>query len=227
MENDTVTAARRGRPPGVRTTQDGLTERQAAVLGYIATAIAAQGYPPSMREIGAAVGLRSTSSVAYQLGVLEDRGYLQQDPHKPRTYRLSRDSTPAGRRPEPIGRSVNAPLLGRIAAGTPVTAEQHVTDVLALPRQLVGEGEIFVLEVVGESMIEAAILPGDLVSVRRQPAAESGEIVAAMIDGEATVKRLKLTDGHAWLTPANAAFKPIPADDAVILGKVVAVMRRT
>ena len=118
------------------------------------------------------------------------------------------------------------PLLGRIAAGAPITAEQAVEDIFPLPRQIVGDGELFLLQVSGESMIDAAICDGDWVVVRQQPSAENGEIVAAMIDGEATVKTFRRRDGHVWLLPHNEAYEPILADDAVILGRVTAVLRR-
>ena len=117
------------------------------------------------------------------------------------------------------------PVVGRIAAGGPILAEQVVEDVFPLPRQLVGDGDLFLLKVVGDSMIDAAICDGDWVVVRRQPVAENGEIVAAMIDGEATVKTLKRIDGHVWLMPHNPAYSPIPGDESTILGRVVSVLR--
>jgi repressor LexA len=182
-----------------------------------------------MREIGAACGLSSTSSVAHQVNALEKKGFLYRDPHRPRAYRV-RPDRPTADVAAPAGSQhlVHAPLVGRIAAGPPITAEQDIEDVYALPRQLVGEGDLFLLHVVGDSMTGAAICDGDLVTVRRQETAETGEIVAAMIDGEATVKRLKRDgqSGNAWLLPHNADYAPIPANGATILGKVVAVMRR-
>jgi repressor LexA len=218
---------------------DGLTPRQRRVLEVIRDSVVRRGYPPSMREIGEAVGLTSTSSVAHQLATLERKGFLRRDPNRPRAVDVrlpgeaadaieaheSDDSTgltERDTRPQPA----YVPLVGRIAAGGPVLAEQAVEDVFALPRQLVGEGNLFLLKVTGESMIDAAITDGDWVVVRQQPVADNGDIVAAMIDGEATVKTFRRRDGHVWLMPHNPAFEPIPGDDASILGKVVAVLRK-
>jgi len=225
-------------------TGDGLTLRQRKVLDCITDAVARRGYPPSMREIGEAVGLTSPSSVAHQLQTLERKGYLRRDPNRPRaievvspgsvsTSRTARtvratgtgdemDVTGAGdQMPTPS----YVPVVGRIAAGGPILAEQAIEDVFPLPRQLVGDGQLFLLKVVGDSMIEAAICDGDWVVIRQQPIAENGEIVAAMIDGEATVKTFKRKDGHIWLLPHNPAFEPIPGENASILGRVVAVLR--
>jgi repressor LexA len=216
---------------------DGLTQRQRRVLEVIRDSIDRRGYPPSVREIGEAVGLSSASSVAHQLSVLQKKGWLRRDPNRPRALdvRLPEDSphaTPTlpdlagtgaeGSAPAPT----YVPLVGRIAAGGPVLAEQAVEDVFPLPRELVGEGTLFMLKVVGDSMVEAAICDGDWVVVRQQPTAENGEIVAAMIDGEATVKTYKRRDGHVWLLPHNPAYEPIPGDDATVLGRVVSVLRR-
>lgn len=217
-----------GRPPGIRTDEAGLTDRQRRVIEVIRDSVQRRGYPPSMREIGQAVGLSSTSSVAHQLMALERKGFLRRDPHRPRAYEV-RGMEVARPAPEnTTGRPSTSyvPLVGRIAAGGPILAEQSVEDVFPLPRQLVGDGELFVLKVSGDSMVEAAICDGDWVTVRRQPVAENGDIVAAMIDGEATVKRLKREDGHIWLMPHNSSYQPIPGDSATILGKVVAVLRR-
>lgn len=208
------------RPGGIRSGDTVLTTRQQAIVDCISASLETRGYPPSMREIGTAVGLTSTSSVAHQLQQLEKKKALRRDPHTPRGYCLP------GTRFEPAAEPpIQVPLVGRIAAGAPILAEEMVEDILALPRQLVGEGELFALTVVGESMIEAAICPGDVVTVRRQETVQHGDIVAAMLDGEATVKRLKRENGHVWLMPHNPAFEPIPGDDCVILGKVVAVLR--
>ncbi|MFE3163370.1 transcriptional repressor LexA [Streptomyces sp. NPDC059224] len=223
----TITHAGPGRPPGIRRGPDGLTDRQRAIVGCIARSVADRGYPPSMREIGQAVGLTSTSSVAHQLLALERKGALRRDPHRPRAYCLPlRSSAGEYERPESEPAAAEVPLVGRIAAGTPILAEEMVEDTYVLPRQLVGEGELFALKVIGESMIDAAICDGDVVTVRRQQVAEPGDIVAAMLDGEATVKRFQRdAAGHAWLVAHNPRFQPLAADDAVILGKVVAVIR--
>ncbi|MFJ6635313.1 transcriptional repressor LexA [Streptomyces sp. NPDC091376] len=217
-----------GRPPGIRADSSGLTDRQRRVIEVIRDSVQRRGYPPSMREIGQAVGLSSTSSVAHQLMALERKGFLRRDPHRPRAYEVRGSDQTATQATDTTGKPAASyvPLVGRIAAGGPILAEESVEDVFPLPRQLVGDGELFVLKVVGDSMIEAAICDGDWVTVRRQPVAENGDIVAAMLDGEATVKRFKREDGHVWLLPHNAAYQPIPGDEATILGKVVAVLRR-
>jgi len=228
-----VTPLRRlGRPR--QTAADGLTPRQRRVLETIRVSVTDRGYPPTMREIGDAVGLTSPSSVKHQLEMLERKGYLRRDPNRPRAIEVvmpddSRTVTPLHEAldvegpdtPEPT----YVPVVGRIAAGGPILAEQVVEDVFPLPRQLVGDGELFLLRVVGDSMLEAAICDGDWVVVRRQPVAENGEIVAAMLDGEATVKTLRRRDGHVWLIPHNPAFSPIDGDHATILGRVVSVLR--
>ncbi|MFJ9777205.1 transcriptional repressor LexA [Kitasatospora sp. NPDC101157] len=227
MADTTTTRTRGGRPPGVRADADGLTERQRRVIEVIRDSVQRRGYPPSMREIGQAVGLTSTSSVAHQVKALERKGFLYRDPHRPRAYRVWADrQTALTDTTENTGATIPVPLVGRIAAGGPILAEQTVEDILPLPRQLVGEGELFALTVRGDSMVEAAITDGDTVVVRRQPVAENGDIVAAMIDGEATVKRLMREQGRIWLMPHNPAFEPISGDNAIILGKVVAVLRR-
>jgi repressor LexA len=211
---------------------DGLTQRQRRVLEVIRDSIERRGYPPSVREIGEAVGLSSASSVAHQLSVLQKKGWLRRDPNRPRAL----DVRLPGEMPQAVPTAIGTdeatpaatyvPVVGRIAAGGPVLAEQAVEEVFPLPRELVGEGTLFSLRVAGDSMIEAAICDGDWVVVRQQPTAENGEIVAAMIDGEATVKTYKRRDGHVWLMPHNPAYEPIPGDDATILGRVVSVLRR-
>ncbi len=212
---------------------DGLTQRQRRVLEVIRDSIERRGYPPSVREIGEAVGLSSASSVAHQLSVLQRKGWLRRDPNRPRALdvRLPGDTSaetapavPAATDGTPAPTYV--PLVGRIAAGGPVLAEQAVEDVFPLPRELVGDGTLFMLRVAGDSMVDAAICDGDWVVVRQQPTAENGEIVAAMLDGEATVKTYKRRDGHVWLLPHNPAYEPIPGDEATILGRVVTVLRR-
>jgi len=209
-----------------------LTERQRTILDVIRSSVTTRGYPPSIREIGDAVGLTSTSSVAHQLRTLERKGFLRRDPNRPRAVdvRSAEDMPPAvvtdvagsDALPEPT----YVPVLGRIAAGGPILAEQAVEEVFPLPRELVGEGSLFLLKVVGESMIDAAICDDDWVVVRQQNVAENGDIVAAMIDGEATVKTFKRTGGQVWLMPHNPIFDPIPGNDAAILGKVVTVIRK-
>ncbi|MGX5656190.1 transcriptional repressor LexA [Geodermatophilus nigrescens] len=211
---------------------DGLTQRQRRVLEVIRDSIERRGYPPSVREIGEAVGLSSASSVAHQLSVLQKKGWLRRDPNRPRALdvRLPGDtaaeSAPAAPAADGTAAPTYVPLVGRIAAGGPVLAEQAVEDVFPLPRELVGDGTLFMLKVAGDSMVDAAICDGDWVVVRQQPTAENGEIVAAMLDGEATVKTYKRRDGHVWLLPHNPAYEPIPGDEATILGRVVTVLRR-
>ena len=209
---------------------NGLTPRQRKVLEVIRSAVERRGYPPSMREIGEAVGLTSPSSVAHQLATLERKGYIRRDPNRPRAIEV-RSPEPDAAAYDPTGEGderpapTYVPVVGRIAAGGPILAEQAVEDVFPLPRQIVGDGELFLLKVVGDSMVDAAICDGDWVVVRRQPVADSGEIVAAMIDGEATVKTYKQRDGHVWLMPHNPSYAPIPGDEATVLGRVTAVLR--
>ena len=211
-----------------------LTERQRTILNVIRASVTSRGYPPSIREIGDAVGLTSTSSVAHQLRTLERKGYLRRDPNRPRAVdvRGTEEITAApgvltevagsDALPEPTF----VPVLGRIAAGGPILAEEAVEDVFPLPRELVGEGTLFLLKVVGDSMVEAAICDGDWVVVRQQQVADNGDIVVAMIDGEATVKTFKRAGGQVWLMPHNPAFDPIPGNEATVLGKVVTVIRK-
>ncbi|WP_072313106.1 transcriptional repressor LexA [Agrococcus sp. Marseille-P2731] len=201
-----------------------LTEKQQAILQVIQKAVRQRGYPPSYREIGDAVGLSSLSSVTHQLGQLELAGMIRRDPARPRAIEVL---VPDELDPS-IGNMDQAtfvPMVGRIAAGIPITAEEQVEDVMPLPKQLVGGGDLFMLKVVGESMIDAAICDGDWVVVRQQRDARNGDIVAAMLDGEATVKVFKQRDGHTWLLPRNSAFEPILGDASEVLGKVVAVLR--
>jgi repressor LexA len=239
---DRTRAAGTAAPEVAEVPGDGLTSRQRLVLETIRSSVERRGYPPSMREIGDAVGLTSPSSVKHQLTALERKGYLRRDPNRPRAMEVVQpddartvtalgdragvalgDGDAAERDGAPTPSYV--PVVGRIAAGGPILAEQVVEDVFPLPRQLVGEGELFLLKVAGDSMVDAAICDGDWVVVRRQPVAENGEIVAAMIDGEATVKTLKRVDGHVWLLPHNAAYSPIDGDGATVLGRVVSVLR--
>ena len=228
--NDTSAAGAAGR---LHPVDPSLTERQRTILNVIRESVTSRGYPPSIREIGDAVGLTSTSSVAHQLRTLERKGYLRRDPNRPRAVDVRGvddipDAAPvtdvagSDALPEPTF----VPVLGRIAAGGPILAEEAVEDVFPLPRELVGEGALFLLKVVGDSMVEAAICDGDWVVVRQQNVADNGDIVAAMLDGEATVKTFKRAGGQVWLMPHNPAFDPIPGNDATVLGKVVTVIRK-
>ncbi|PRX46444.1 repressor LexA [Prauserella shujinwangii] len=216
--------------PEIEDPDESLTPRQRQVLDVIRNWVDQYGYPPSVREIGEAVGLTSTSSVSHQLRALQKKGYLRRDANRPRAVgvlpsdldRAGQADVEAAQLPKPAF----VPLVGRIAAGGPVLAEEAIEDVFPLPKDIVGEGEVFLLSVTGDSMIDAAITDGDWVVVRQQPTAENGDIVAAMIEGEATVKTFKRKDGHVWLMPQNEAYDPIPGDEATVLGKVVAVLRR-
>lgn len=222
------------------TALEALTARQRAVYETISESLATRGYPPTMREIGAKVGLTSPSSVKHQLKVLEERGFLRRDPNRPRAIEVVSFEDEAAPNAHAVANNVvplptisfaestnsrDVPLVGRIAAGAPITAEEQVEDVFTLPRQLVGDGDVYMLKVAGDSMIDAAICDGDWVVIRHQNTAENGEIVAAMLDGEATVKTLKRKDGHTWLMPHNQAYEPILGDQATILGRVVSVIR--
>jgi repressor LexA len=241
---------KRGRPKGSKNSlrelpdgpvdeMTGLTPRQQMVLIFLREEIAKRGYPPSMREIGAAVGLASTSSVSHQLRVLEQLGYVKRDANRPRALEIflpevlqarlklrhdeGIDETGIGdERPE----ATYVPVLGRIAAGGPILAEERVEEIMPMPRSLVGDGTLFMLEVHGDSMIDAAICDGDYVVIRQQPNAENGEMVAALLDNEATVKTFQRKDGQVWLLPHNEAYSPIDGDHAQILGIVTTVLRR-
>ena len=204
--------------------ENGLTPRQTKILLAIKKAMETNGYPPSMREIGEAAGLSSPSSVKYQLEALEEKGWIRRDPSRGRALEVL---TPGDERFEDIKpeRTHNVPLVGRIAAGGPILAEQNVEELFPLPASLVGEGDLFMLKVVGDSMIDAAICDGDYVVIRSQKDCNKGEIVAAMIDGDATVKTFTKKDGHIWLMPANDDYEPINGDNAEILGIVTAVIR--
>lgn len=218
---------------------DGLTPRQRRVLEVIRESVQLRGYPPSVREIGEAVGLTSTSSVSHQLKALERKGFLRRDANRPRAVDVRPpDAGPAAApdggqpdadtaaRADALPTPTFVPVLGRIAAGGPILAEQAVEEVFPLPRELVGDGSLFLLRVVGESMIDAAICDGDWVVVRQQNVAENGDVVAAMLDGEATVKTFSRVGRDVWLKPHNPAFEPIVGNDATILGKVVTVLRK-
>ncbi len=225
--------------------EEQLTARQRQILSVVRDNIALHGYPPSVREIGELVGLASPSTVKHHLDTLEKHGLLQRAAGRPRALRAaeaSADRAPGSQHLDhpaaspaivpveiPVahaeGDAADVPLVGRIAAGAPITAEQNVEDVFSLPTRLTGTGQLFVLEVTGDSMIDAAICDGDFVVVRTQNTAEEGAIVAAMIDGEATIKVLSRADGHVWLLPRNGAYAPIPGDQATVLGRVVTVVR--
>jgi repressor LexA len=213
----------------------GLTPLRRRIIRVIEDSLQARGYSPSLREIGAAVGLASTSSVSYQMSVLEAAGYVSRETRRPRTAVLRGPDGPdpdAGVAGPADKRMTEIPVVGRIAAGVPILADQTPGEVISLPKLLTGEGSLIALRVTGDSMIGAAITDGDWVVVRRQPDADSGDIVAAMIesdgsaDREATVKTLKKADGHTWLIPHNPVYTPILADRAEIIGKVVSVLRR-
>ncbi|OEY03755.1 transcriptional repressor LexA [Corynebacterium sp. Marseille-P4321] len=213
-----------------------LSDRQRRILQVIQDAVVLRGYPPSIREIGDATGLQSTSSVAYQLKELEKKGFLRRDPNKPRAVDLRhlqqttaapkrKKQTPAGDVPEDASNARYVPVVGQIAAGAPILAEENVDTYYPLPDELLGDGDVFMLSVVGESMRDAGILDGDWVIVRSQPVAEEGEFVAALIDGEATVKEFHKDSSGVWLLPHNDAFSPIKGDEAEIMGRVVSVFR--
>lgn len=219
----------------------GLTVRQQRILMVLRDAIENRGYPPSIREIGEEVGLASSSSVAHQLRVLESKGFIKRDPNRPRALEVFLPEVMAARRSlssaddsgfditgigDLMPEATNVPLVGRIAAGGPILAEERVEEVYPLPKTLVGSGTLFMLEVVGESMIDAAICSGDFVVVRQEQTANNGDIVAAMIDGEATVKTFQRKNGKVWLMPHNDAFEPIDGTHASILGIVTAVLRK-
>lgn len=223
----------------------GLTARQRLILEVIRQSVEARGYPPSIREMAESVGLASSSSVAHQLKTLEAKGFLRRDPNRPRALEVvvpalaaapvsplralyhgddeEFDPNDMGDR---VAQSVTVPLLGQIAAGGPILAEERVEDVYSLPRQLVGQGDLFMLEVRGDSMVDAAICNGDWVVVRQQNVAENGDIVAALLGNEATVKTFKKVGKQVWLMPHNPAYDPIDGNEAQILGKVVTVLRR-
>ncbi|WP_174186352.1 transcriptional repressor LexA [Nocardia barduliensis] len=202
-----------------------LPPRQQRILLTIRDWVLRYGYPPNTREIGDAVGLRSASSVSKHLRSLEERGFLRRSRTVSRPIDVRMFLQTSARR-EIAEDAVAVPVVGDIAAGAPILAEEHADDTMTLPRELVGRGTVFGLRVRGDSMIEAAICDGDIVVVRKQHEAHSGEIVAAMIDGEATVKVYRRRNGHVYLEPRNPAYEVIDGDEAIVLGKVVSVMRR-
>ena len=205
-----------------------LTERQRSILEFIESQMRERGFPPSVREIGAEVGLTSPSSVHAHLATLQRFGYLERDPSKPRAIKVSWDATSGAvdveRRPVR-----HVPLVGQVAAGTDVLAEEHIEETLPVPADLTGEGDLFMLTVRGESMIEAGILDGDFVVARVQQTANNGEIIVAGIPGEeATVKTFTSSKGRTILVPANSTMEPMEFDpsEVTIFGRVVTVMRR-
>ncbi len=203
------------------------TERQQRILDVIRTFTAERGYPPSVREIGELVGLSSSSTVQSHLKTLERRGLIKRDPTKPRALvRSNGPHTLGTSEGEPPVDSIQLPVIGKVAAGIPITATENHEETFVLPMSFVRKQDAFMLRVKGDSMIEAAILDGDLIVVHPQPSAENGTIVVAMIDGEATVKRYYREAGRIRLQPENAAMAPIYADDVVIVGRVEAVVRR-
>jgi repressor LexA len=191
-----------------------LTKKQQAVFDYIKDIIDERGIAPSVREIGDAVGLKSTSSVQYNLNALENAGYIQRDPNLKRTIRISKQGT----------RTYHVPLIGTVTAGQPILAVQSIEDYIPVPINSKGR-ELFALRVKGESMINAAILDGDIVIVDRTPVAQNGDIVVALIDDEATVKRFFKENGHFRLQPENDSYEPIIVDELSVLGKVIMTIR--
>jgi repressor LexA len=201
-----------------------LPEQLRRVLTVIRDAAVKYGYAPPTREIADALGM-STSSVSRHLRTLEEHGFLRRGRSVGRPVDIRMFLRPTGEHRQPAD-TVGVPLVGTIAAGAPILASESAEELLNLPRDLVGRGTLFSLRVQGDSMIDAAICDGDLVVVRQQSEAWNGDIVAAMIDEEATVKVFRRRGGHVFLEPRNPAYEPIPGDDAVILGKVVSVLRR-
>jgi len=224
---DTITERPLSELPDGPADEHGLTTRQLKILQAIKEALLTNGYPPSMREIGAAAGLASPASVQYQLQALEKKGFIRRDPTRGRALEvlLPGESTQLENASVHTDTTRLVPLVGRIAAGGPVLAEQAIEETFPLPESIVGQGELFMLKVIGDSMIDVAICDGDYVVIRSQKDCEKGEIVAAMIDGEATVKTFSRKDGHIWLLPANDSYAPINGDECEILGKVTAVLR--
>lgn len=203
-----------------------LSDRQRQVLDYIKEMVAQRGYPPSVREIGEAIGLSSPSTVHSHLSTLVKAGYLRRDPTKPRAIEVLDAAAPA--RSSERSKTREVPLVGRIAAGSPILATEDIEDVYDLPASLVGRGPVFMLRIKGDSMIEAGILDGDLVVIERSGDARDGEIIAALINGEeATVKRLRRQAGEVVLEPANPALSPVRYRSGVeVIGRVVSVLRR-
>lgn len=209
-----------------------LSDRQRQVLDAIRRLKQENDMPPTLREIAEAVGLKSVASAKYQIDQLKNLGWLDQIENVSRGISISDQGALQQLEQEAtaesnvhIGNFVRVPLVGRIAAGGPILAEQNIDEWMTLPESLVGKGDIFLLKVKGDSMIDAAICEDDLVAVRAQHTAENGDIVAALLDDSATVKTFKQRDGHTWLLPRNSNYEPILGDEAQIMGKVVAVLR--
>lgn len=229
---------------GPNTSDQALTDRQRKVLQAIRVHVQKHGFAPSFREIGEAAGLKSPSSVKHQLEALAEKGFIRMNANKGRAIELIESPTDKSEsrhtsskilhfpiqntddESASISQSHDVPLVGRIAAGVPITAEQHVDDVMRLPERLTGTGNLFMLEVHGDSMVDAAICDGDFVVVREQHSAVNGDIVAALLDDEATVKTFRKENGHVWLMPHNPAYSPIDGTHAEIMGKVVTVLRK-
>ena len=200
--------------------QDKITSKQQEILEYIKDTILKKGYPPAVREICEAVHLKSTSSVHSHLSALEDKGYIHRDPTKPRAIEILDDTFNFNRR-----EMVNIPLIGTVAAGEPILAEERIEDCFPFPAEALPNAETFMLKVKGESMIGAGILPGDQLIVEQRPTADNGEIVVALVDDSATVKRFYKEKGHYRLQPENDAMDPIITDHVEILGKVIGLIR--
>lgn len=208
-----------------------LTDIQAQILQVIVQAKAARGIVPSMREIAELVGLNSVASVSYQLDNLEEKGYIRRQENLSRNVEVlitpeGWDDAETAENVVPMAATTIVPMVGTIAAGIPITADQNIDEKFPLPKSLVGSGELFMLKVKGDSMIDAAICEGDWVVIRIQNTAENGDIVAAEVDGEATIKVFKQRDGRTWLLPQNSAYEPIDGTNATIMGKLVTVLRK-
>lgn len=197
----------------------GLTKRQEQIFDCIKRSVREKGYPPSVREIGAAVGLNSSATVHSHLASLENKGLIRRDPTKPRAIEILDQAFQAGSDAIPV------PVLGRVTAGVPILAVENIEEYFPLPRQVIRDQEVFILSVRGDSMIEAGILDGDHVIVRKQSAAQNGDIVVAMIGDEATVKTFYRERDHVRLQPENSALSPILTKDVAILGKVIGLYR--
>jgi repressor LexA len=203
----------------------GLTDRQQQVLDFIKSETRRHGYPPTVRDIGSAVGLSSSSTVHAHLSALEAKGLIRRDPSKPRALEvLDREVEVA--RPAALGNIIELPVVGAVAAGVPTLAAENIESTISLPTEVVRDDATFVLRVKGESMVDAGILDGDYVVVRQQPTAVNGDIVVAQIEDEATVKRYFREPDRVRLQPENASMEPIYAREVTILGKVIAVFRR-